>query len=439
MISRTTNYQSIRRDDDRNNHDGIAATTTQSNHHVSSSSNVQMRPMGYLTNIERRKRFRFIILMALLCIAIAITFLLWFWFLHVQPRLMDPYVNHDSTYKSRSHDEMQQISDTALFNLNRNYVNGITGSTSSSTGTKSSSDHIPDHCETTLLVFRHCDKLETNDDDDENGNTNGSTSKKENINRHCSDVGYERAQYITTLFGNSNTSRWPTPNYLYALSSHRDSYENYREFETLLPLSHLISVPIQNVTSTPVDTLAREYFFPLLTAGTICGQISVVSWKHHWIPKLVNSLGCGPDNGCPMFYPTDTFDQVWELKFIFRRATRRRRRMTTPTINDGSSSSSSSSSRTDDDSLPSSDTVIVEPSVSSFHVWQKKTKKHHHHHRRYHHHDDDTRPSSFSLDDEHQTNNMTTRDHWIVIGTVTYQMFDPLQYSKLHGHYPTTP
>ncbi len=432
MIGRTTNYQSIRRDDDdRNNQHGIAATTTtatQSNHHVSSSSTVQLRPMGYLTNIERRKRFRFIILMALLCIAIAITLLLWFWFLHVQPRLIDPYVNHDSTYKSRSHDEMQQIADTALFNLNSNYVNGI--STGTSSGTKSSSDHIPDHCETTLLVIRHCDKLETNDDDDENGANNGSTSKKENMNRCCSDVGYERAQYITTLFGNTNKSRWPVPNYLYALSSHRDSYENYREYETLLPLSHLISAPIQNVTSTPADALAVEYFFPLLTAGKICGQISVVSWKHHWIPKLVNTLGCGPDNGCPMFYPTDTFDQVWELKFIFRRATHRRQ-LTTPTMIGGSSSSSS---RTDDDSLPSSNAVIVEPSVSSFHVLRKKTKKHHHHH---HHHHDGDRSSSFPLDDDHQTNNMTTRDHWIVIGTVTYQMFDPLQYSKLQGHYPT--
>ena len=29
------------------------------------------------------------------------------------------------------------------------------------------------------------------------------------------------------------------------------------------------------------------------------------------------SLGCGPDNGCPDVYPQDSFDEVWQLKYVF--------------------------------------------------------------------------------------------------------------------------
>ena len=457
VVSNGGSNTTIRNHHHNNHHRSPSAVSTTTHTTGVKSSTVSLRPMGYLTNNERRKRYRFIIVMVLLCIGIAVTLVLWFYSIHVvsptktQRRWWwwwDPsdhrHHSNDTSFRnkynnantnlydsSRLHNEMQHIANTAVQNLNTNFV------------TSSGDEIIPDSCETTLLVFRHCDKLDTTTDDDGNvnhkyshdNNHDDSTLRNKHRNRYCSEIGYDRAQYITTLFGNTNTSRWPVPNYLWALSSHRAKYENYREYETLLPLSQMISVPIQNVSSstTPADTFANQYFFPLLTTKQMCGQISVVSWKHHWIPALVQALGCGPDNGCPMFYPTDTFDAVWELKFIFHSTTT------------SSESTDSTLPRTtgllptrDEDTESSSNSVVVKPSVSTFHLLRKKNrKKHHHHHHRHKSNDDDKNILPIPNTWESDTTNVTNHPpHWIVMGTVTYQMFDPLQYSTQLGHYP---
>ena len=460
VVSNGGSNTTIRNHHHNNHHRSPSAVSTTTHTTGVKSSTVSLRPMGYLTNNERRKRYRFIIVMVLLCIGIAVTLVLWFYSIHVvsptktQRRWWwwwDPsdhrHHSNDTSFRSkynvntnlydssRLHNEMQHIANTAVQNLNTNFV------------TSSGDEIIPDSCETTLLVFRHCDKLDTTTDDDGNvnhkyshdNNHDDSTLRNKHRNRYCSEIGYDRAQYITTLFGNTNTSRWPVPNYLWALSSHRAKYENYREYETLLPLSQIISVPIQNVSSsttgTPADTFANQYFFPLLTTKQMCGQISVVSWKHHWIPALVQALGCGPDNGCPMFYPTDTFDAVWELKFIFHSTTT------------SSESTDSTLPRTtgllptkDEDTESSSNSVVVKPSVSTFHLLRKKNRKTHHRHHHHHRHksnDDDKNILPIPNTWESDTTNVTNHPpHWIVMGTVTYQMFDPLQYSTQLGHYP---
>ena len=84
----------------------------------------------------------------------------------------------------------------------------------------------PRGCEVTVQIIRHCEKDVLED--------------------HCDYQGFERAQFLTTLFGNS--SRWPVPSELYALDAHRYSSHNYkptslrkvnwREVETLLPCKY---------------------------------------------------------------------------------------------------------------------------------------------------------------------------------------------------------
>jgi hypothetical protein len=410
--------------------------------------------------------------MVLLCVGIAITLLVWFWSVHhvntttqtgnwweyQYPKNKNKNNNQhcDTTATDADHynscrvqNEMQQVANSAIQDLNNNYVTTRTGGSENSTtiGSTTTSNPIPDLCETTLLVFRHCDKLDITDEDDHhllsyNANNNDDTTllnNKRSKNRHCSDIGYDRAQYITTLFGsnhtNKNTSRWPIPQYLFALSSHRKTYENVREYETLLPLSHMISVPIQNVSGTPSNTFAQQYYFPLLTSQQICGQVSVISWKHHWIPALVNTLGCGPNNGCPMIYPTDTFDAVWELKFIFHSSattipnTTSLPRTDTDTIN----SNATTTTTTTNSQIDDNDAVVVKPSKPTFHLLRKKKKKHHHHNHRHHHYHDDSNymdvQTQYPFEQNNENHTISTRGHWIVMGTVTYQMFDPLQYS----------
>jgi hypothetical protein len=206
----------------------------------------------------------------------------------------------------------------------------------------------------------------------------------------------------------------------------------------------MISVPIQNVSgSTPSNTFAQQYYFPLLTSQQICGQVSVISWKHHWIPALVNTLGCGPNNGCPMIYPTDTFDAVWELKFIFHSTTSlittdtdTSNDTTTTNNNNNNNNNNPAWTKNPSRSQINDNAFVVKPSEPTLHLLRKNKKKHHHHHNHSHHHHHEENsymdvhpPYPFEHYEDHP---ISTRGHWIVMGTVTYQMFDPLQYSTTH-------
>jgi len=164
----------------------------------------------------------------------------------------------------------------------------------------SQSKRIKKGCESTLLIMRHCEKIGPHVADDEG-------------NVHCSYIGFERAKYLSTLFGNTPDERWPSPAHLFALHPDREGHWNFREWETLHPLGKKIGI---NVDITSRGELASEYF-DLLQSGSLCGEVSVVSWKHEFIPELATNLGCGPDDGCPAEYPEDDFDQVWQLKFVF--------------------------------------------------------------------------------------------------------------------------
>jgi len=151
-------------------------------------------------------------------------------------------------------------------------------------------------CETTVLLMRHCEKF-------------GPEVKDEDGNQHCSFIGLERAQYITTLFGHK---AWPIPDFLYALSPIRPHHFNFREVETLRPLAQKYSLPIQSDFETNKEL--ATHFFSLLGAGSLCGKTSIVSWKHESIPDLSRKLGC---LHCPHTYPVNSFDQVWQLKYVY--------------------------------------------------------------------------------------------------------------------------
>jgi hypothetical protein len=134
-------------------------------------------------------------------------------------------------------------------------------------------------------------------------------------NAHCSYIGYERAKHLPTLFGKG--ARWPAPSHLYALTPAREGHWNYRQWETLDPLSTHLGVE----TSIVEHYDFVDEYFTMLQAGDLCGRVTVIAWKHEYIPDLANSLGCGDENGCPSTYDENDYDTVWQLKYLYHAAT----------------------------------------------------------------------------------------------------------------------
>jgi hypothetical protein len=166
----------------------------------------------------------------------------------------------------------------------------------------SSSSSISAGCETTVLILRHCEKQ-------------GPSVADKHGNQHCSYLGHERAHSLPTLFGAAAAAAaglWPTPSLLYALSEKRGHHVNYREIETLTPLANKLGGLEINSAYSTAEPLADDVFAHL-SAGALCGQTVLVSWKHSLIPDLARALGCAD---CPGVFP-DEFDPVWQLKFVY--------------------------------------------------------------------------------------------------------------------------
>jgi hypothetical protein len=169
--------------------------------------------------------------------------------------------------------------------------------------------HIPSGttCESTTLLMRHCEKTETAFSDDDVVDNEG--------DHHCSIIGYQRANYLPSLFGPNAT--WPTPSHLYAMSAQRPNHETYRQVETLTPLSKQIHVPINSHYQVGHAPYFADAFFRLLVSGKLCNKLTVISWKHSDIPNMAQALGCGHDEGCPEKYPHDDFDQIWVIRHAY--------------------------------------------------------------------------------------------------------------------------
>jgi len=158
-------------------------------------------------------------------------------------------------------------------------------------------------CQATVILIRHCEK--------------GS------IREHCNAIGFERASYIANIFGNEAETKWPAPSYLFATtpgdrSNHR--VRNYREIETLQPLSDKIDVPINSEYGTSNRKAFAKDIFHMLRSGAMCGKVALISWKHEDIPHLARELGCGPEDGCPANWANgEDFDSTWQILYSYHK------------------------------------------------------------------------------------------------------------------------
>jgi len=171
---------------------------------------------------------------------------------------------------------------------------------------------VQDKCQVTVLLMRHCEKI-----GDETEDVRG--------NMHCSDVGFERANFIPSLFADDNnnstssSSRWPLPTKLYAMSRRRRGVHhlNFREIETLSPLRQKAGLDhIDARFSVGSERRLADDLFGSL--GQMCGQVAVVNWKHSRMEQLAVALGCGPDEGCPKKYQKKQFDEMWQIRYEYK-------------------------------------------------------------------------------------------------------------------------
>mmetsp|Transcript_19605 Transcript_19605/g.37065 ORF Transcript_19605/g.37065 Transcript_19605/m.37065 type:complete len:330 (-) Transcript_19605:84-1073(-) len=240
----------------------------------------RVKPMDYLEAHKRRNRCLSLSLLALLCIACG-SLMIW----RIQQHRL---TSHGKKRHSLNQDDDSWADDDDF--------HAPAGLTELNSNLKHQSKIISEGCESTMLIVRHCEKQ-------------GPSETDHNGNFHCSYLGQERSYFLSTLFG----TRWPVPSQLFALTPERGQHLNFREYETLHPLSIKTGIPIE---PTDQDKLPKQYF-DLLKSGEMCGKLTVVSWKHELFGDLANKLGCTPYGGCPEKLPESEYDQVWQLKFVF--------------------------------------------------------------------------------------------------------------------------
>ena len=308
-----------------------------------------MLPLDYLEQ-QRRQR---------LCLALAMTCLI-----SMFVGSIFVWAHHMNTLKRQAKAAIE-TSSSALDQLNQQVISGNGGS------------GVPKGCESTLLLMRHCEKV-------------GPSTVDINGDDRCSYLGYERSYFLPTLFGDTETARWPLPAFLFALTVDRHDHRNFREYETLLPLSRKANVETDLVKH---HGFATDYF-GLLQTGDLCGQVAVVSWKHEYIPELAATLGCGPENGCPQSYRDEEFDQVWMLKYVYH---------------------------------PSLPGHYID--LNDFEEEEEEEKENNNE-------ADGGRRQLKKKKKKNQDGASGERQQWYVYGSVTQQGFDPLAFSKQSGDYP---
>ena len=167
----------------------------------------------------------------------------------------------------------------------------------------------PVGCEATILLLRHCEK--------------------ESEYEHCNYVGYERAAFLPTLFGDGD-ERWPTPNYVFALNpGDRGTTwkKNFREVELILPLAEKANVTINAAYGADDASHLARHYHEMLKSGEACGKLAVVSWKHegkqmciYISPSLfivIRWLVKASSNKCPSASDSRFNSSLSSLAYIF--------------------------------------------------------------------------------------------------------------------------
>ncbi len=140
----------------------------------------------------------------------------------------------------------------------------------------------------TIYLIRHAEKL---------------TDGREDL----SPAGFMRAAMLPQLFmPAAGRVALAKPDFLFATAKSKHSN---RPFETIMPLSSALNLPISNgIENDDFAALAKE-----LLSGKYAGKIVLVSWHHGNIPKLAAALGAVPPYAV---WPEMQFDRVWRIDYV---------------------------------------------------------------------------------------------------------------------------
>ncbi len=127
-----------------------------------------------------------------------------------------------------------------------------------------------------ILIIRHAEK----------------TGEKGDI--HLAKAGKERAERLYELFvpAAGRPEPFPTPDFIFAASHHKDSR---RPFETVTPLAFTLKLPINQTFNNKVgkkpgtEELREEIF----SQSKYFGKTILIAWRHSTMPDLAKSAQSG--------------------------------------------------------------------------------------------------------------------------------------------------
>jgi hypothetical protein len=132
-------------------------------------------------------------------------------------------------------------------------------------------------------------------------------------------IGLERSVYLASLFGDQG-ERWPSPSFIFAEGPDgraNPEKRNYREIETVGPLSIKTGTEIDASFNSDTSKDLVNHLATMLKEGEMCGKVALIVWKHSEIGKLARRLGCGTEQGCPIDYHGKSFDEIWQLRYVY--------------------------------------------------------------------------------------------------------------------------
>eukprot|EP00814_Leptocylindrus_danicus_P017300 CAMPEP_0116024110 /NCGR_PEP_ID=MMETSP0321-20121206/12093_1 /TAXON_ID=163516 /ORGANISM="Leptocylindrus danicus var. danicus, Strain B650" /LENGTH=368 /DNA_ID=CAMNT_0003495721 /DNA_START=259 /DNA_END=1365 /DNA_ORIENTATION=- len=229
-----------------------------------------------------------------LCLAIALT-------IYISKPILDQ-INENNDNANNKHYDLSAAVSAAYEKLNGPMPIESRRKGSKGSRSESSSVAVSLGCEGTVMIIRHCEKYLRG-------------VKHSSDFQHCNYVGFERAHYLATLFGDGD-ERWPAPAFIYSMGSTKSHHHVHREFETVTTISKKLTVPIETKYSIGKEEDLANDLIQKLQTGEMCGNLALISWKHEDISRLAHNLGCGIENGCPRSYP-ETFDEAWQIKFVY--------------------------------------------------------------------------------------------------------------------------
>lgn len=118
------------------------------------------------------------------------------------------------------------------------------------------------------------------------------------------EKGRERAKVIPSLFPPAGQARFERPEALFAT---RATKKSNRPFETIVPLSKALNLPIEDKYGR--GDLAA--LFQELSSGKYAGKVVLISWHHGEMKELAQTFGItdAPD------WPDTLFDRIWKVEW----------------------------------------------------------------------------------------------------------------------------